>query len=55
MLEKSERCPQAVGDQAGGAVGVEQDLGMLVEVAAPGGDLGLHLGEAVLGGHGGAL
>ena len=37
---------------AGGPVHVEQDFGMRVDVAAPGGDLRLHVGDAVDDGHG---
>ena len=43
---------QLLGNDPGGAVGVEQDLGMFVQVAPPRGDLGQHLGKTVLHGHG---
>ncbi len=42
---------QLLGDQRAGAVRLEQDLGVLVDVPAPGGDLVLQFGEAVLDGH----
>ena len=43
---------QLVGHQRAGAVGVEQDLGVFVQVAAPGGDVGVQFCKAVLDGHG---
>ncbi|EPX86365.1 hypothetical protein ruthe_01180 [Rubellimicrobium thermophilum DSM 16684] len=46
---------QAFGHQGSGSVGVEQDLRMFVQIAAPGADLGQHLGKAVAGGHGSLL
>ena len=42
---------QLLGHERAGAVGVEQDLGVFVDVAAPLGDLGQQLGETVLDGH----
>ena len=43
---------QAVGHDACGAMHLEQKLGVFVEIAPPCGDFGLHLGDAVLDGHG---
>ena len=43
---------QLFGHQRRGADGVVHGLGMLVDVTAPGGDLGVELGDAVLDRHG---
>ncbi len=43
-----------VGHLGGRPMHLEQEFGVFVEVAAPGGDFGQKLGEAVLGGHGGS-
>jgi hypothetical protein len=43
--------PAKLGNAAGCAVDVKQQLGVLVEIAAPGGDLGEKFGETVLDGH----
>ena len=45
-LVAAER-PQLVGDDPGGAVDVVEELRVLVDVAAPGGDLVGHVGDAV--------
>ena len=45
-------CLELVGDDAGGAVHVEEELGVLVEIAAPAGDLVGKVGDAVDDGHG---
>jgi hypothetical protein len=50
-LVAAER-PAEIGHAGGGAVDVEQKLGVLVEIAAPGGDFGQQFGETVLDGHG---
>ena len=49
-LVAAER-PELVGDDAGGAVHVVEQFGILVEVAAPGGDLVREVGDAVDDGH----
>ena len=52
-LVAAER-PELVGDQAGGAMHLEADLRMLVNVAAPGRYLLVHGGDAIDDRHGDA-
>lgn len=47
--------PQLVGHELRCALGVIHRLGMLMDVAAPFGDLGVQFGDAVLYGHEGPL
>ena len=47
--------PQPLGDEGRGAVHVVQQLGMGMEVAAPGHDVGLQIGDAIDDGHGSDL
>ncbi|EKD60278.1 MAG: hypothetical protein ACD_54C00840G0001, partial [uncultured bacterium] len=46
--------PAEFSHLGGGAMHVKQQLGVLVEILPPSGDLGQHLGETVLDGHDGS-